>query len=45
MDDLTALTCELASAILQCEAQCEGTQPDSSVRIAELILAELRPAG
>ncbi len=43
MDDLKTLTCELASTILQCEAECVGTQPQSSVRIAELILAEVMP--
>ncbi|HLN00818.1 MAG TPA: hypothetical protein VK335_16130 [Bryobacteraceae bacterium] len=44
MDDIKTLTYELASAILQCEAECVGTQPQTSVRIAELILAEVLPS-
>jgi hypothetical protein len=43
MDDLKTLTYELASAILQSEAECVGTQPQTSVRIADLILAEVQP--
>jgi len=43
MDDFKTLTGELAGAILRCEAECEGTQPPTSVRIAQLILAELLP--
>jgi hypothetical protein len=43
MDDLSTLTYELASLILQREAECDGTQPPASVKIAQLILAEVSP--
>ena len=43
MDDFQALTCELASTILQHEAESGGSQPQTSVRIAQLILEELQP--
>ena len=44
MDDLKALTYELAEAILRCEAECEGEQPGTSVSLARLILAETQTA-
>jgi len=45
MDDFQALTCELASMILQHEAESGGSQPQTSVRIAQLILNEVQPDG
>lgn len=40
MDDVETLSYELASAILQTEAESRGSQPPASVRIAKLILSE-----
>jgi len=42
MDDLKALTCELADAILERDAECRGAQSPSSIAIARLILAEIQ---
>lgn len=45
MDDFQALTCELASMILEHEAEAGGSQPQTSVRIAQLILNEVQSNG
>ena len=45
MDDFQALTCELAGMILQHEAESGGSQPQTSVRIAQLILEQVQPTG
>jgi len=45
VDDFQALTCELASMILEHEAEAGGSQPQTSVRIAQLILEQAQPTG
>lgn len=41
MDDLEALTCDMASTILQREAESRGSQQTVSLNIAKLILSEV----
>jgi len=42
MDDLDRISLEVAISILQAEAEAPGSQPSSSVRLAEQILAQLQ---
>jgi len=42
INDLDTISIEIANSILQAEAEAPGSQPSSSVRLAEQILAQLR---